>query len=146
MCDIYGKGWKNELGISYKGELGAYHNQTIVNNKTKYDALIDYKYTICIENCSKKNYFTEKITDAFLCWTIPIYFGCPNISDYFPIDSFYIINPNDNNCLENIINIINKPITDKQLNALEESRNLVLNKYNIWNTIENILISDNNLN
>ena len=28
-------------------------------------------------------YFTEKIMDCLLTKTIPIYWGCPNIADYF---------------------------------------------------------------
>jgi hypothetical protein len=40
-------------------------------------------YHICIENTSHENYFTEKIIDCFLFRTIPIYFGCPNIGDFF---------------------------------------------------------------
>ena len=32
---------------------------------------------------NSRYYFTEKIVDAFLTGTIPIYCGCPNIADYF---------------------------------------------------------------
>ena len=78
ICDIFGYGWKNELGSSFKGELGFYHNNKN-QNKTKFDGLFNYKYSICIENCQKNNYFSEKFTDSILCWTIPIYYGCKNI-------------------------------------------------------------------
>ena len=136
LCDIYGSGWNNELGKSYKGKLDCYHN-TINSNNTKFNGLINYKYSICIENCSRKNYFSEKFTDAILCWTIPIYYGCTNILDYFPKDSYYLIDIKDKNCLDKIKNIIEKPITNINIKALEESRLLILNKYNIWNMIEN---------
>jgi hypothetical protein len=136
ICDIYGAGWHNELGISYKGQLGSYHNKNNNNIVTKYDGLINYNYSLCIENCSKKNYFTEKFTDAILCWTIPIYYGCTNISDYFPKDSYYYIDITKPDCITNIIEIINKPITLKNLKALEIARDLILNKYNIWNYIQ----------
>ena len=138
VCDIYGAGWKNELGNSYKGPLEGYHVKAVGNN-TKFNGLINYKYSLCIENCSRKNYFTEKITDAILCWTIPIYYGCPNISEYFPDDSYYTIDITKEDCLEKIIEIINKPITQKNIEALTKARDLILNKYNIWNTINNIL-------
>jgi hypothetical protein len=36
-----------------------------------------------IENTSYRGYFTEKILDCFLMKTIPIYWGCPNIGDFF---------------------------------------------------------------
>lgn len=40
-------------------------------------------YSVIIENIREKDYFTEKIVDACLCNTVPIYWGAPNISDYF---------------------------------------------------------------
>ena len=135
ICDIYGAGWKNELGISYKGELDCYHQK---NNQgeTKYDALIDYTYSVCIENCSIPNYFSEKFTDAILCWTIPIYWGCTNLSDYFPDKCYYNIDIEDPNITEKIKEIINEPITDENIKALKYARSLILNKYNIWSTID----------
>lgn len=38
-------------------------------------------FSICIENSSNKGYHTEKIIDAFLSKTIPIYWGCPNLEE-----------------------------------------------------------------
>lgn len=138
ICDVYGAGWNNELGDSYKGELDGYHKTASTKN-TKYNGLINYKYSLCIENCCKKNYFTEKFTDAILCWTIPIYYGCPNISQYFPDDCYYVVDINKKDCLEKIINIINKPITEKNIEALNKARVLILNKYNIWSVIDKII-------
>ena len=139
LCDIYGADWNKELGISYKGELGNYHNRN-KNNTSKYDGLINYKYSLCIEPCCRKNYFSEKFTDAILCWTIPIYYGCLNISDYFPSDCYYYIDINNSNSLEKLKEIINKPITQKNIEALEIARNLILNKYNIWQNIDDIIL------
>lgn len=60
-----------------------------------------------IENTSHRGYFTEKIMDCFLLKTIPIYWGCSNIDDFFNpkgiikftnVDDFiYIINNLDEN-------------------------------------------------
>lgn len=49
----------------------------------KEDGLKSYKYSIIIENSSEQDYFTEKVVDACLLETIPIYWGAPNISEYF---------------------------------------------------------------
>lgn len=140
LCDIYGAGWKNELGISYKGELDGYHKKTSnKNTMTKYTGLINYRYSLCIENCCRKNYFSEKFTDAILCWTIPIYYGCPNISDYFPEDSYYVLDITQGDSIEKIKEIISKPLSEKNITALTKARDLILNKYNIWSVIENQL-------
>jgi hypothetical protein len=31
-------------------------------------------------------YFSEKIIDPIICGCIPIYYGCPSISDYFDME------------------------------------------------------------
>lgn len=140
LCDVYGSGWSNELGLSYKGALAGYRNKN--SGKTKYDGLINYKYTLCFENCSKKNYFTEKLTDAILCWTIPIYWGCSNIDDYFPGDCYYYldITKDRDSTFDRLNDIIKQPITQKNRDALKEARDLILNKYNIWPTVSSIFL------
>lgn len=43
----------------------------------------DTQFGVAIENFSHRGFFTEKILDCFLMKTIPIYWGCPNIEDFF---------------------------------------------------------------
>jgi len=140
LCDIYGSGWGNELNRSYKGSFGCYHRKSS-SIKTKYDGLVDYKYSLCFENTKRKNYFTEKFTDCILCWTVPIYWGCSNIGDFFPKDSYYEIDINSPDCIERIKEIVNTPIQDKNIIALKEARDLVLNKYNLWDVVSEITSS-----
>lgn len=99
----------------------------------KFDALYPYKYSIAIENSSYPHYWTEKIADCFLSWTMPIYYGCSNITSYFPSESMIIIDiKKPNKSLE----IIKEAVADgrwtKNLGAIEEARNLVLNKYQFF--------------
>lgn len=49
----------------------------------KSEGLAPYRYSLIIENAREPNYFTEKLIDAILCRTVPIYWGCPNIADFF---------------------------------------------------------------
>lgn len=51
--------------------------------QSKIDSFRPYQYSVCIENTSHENYFTEKITDCILNKTIPIYYGCSNIGDFY---------------------------------------------------------------
>lgn len=55
------------------------HNQI----QTKDIGFKDYYYSICMENDNYPSIFTEKITDAFAMGTIPIFWGTPDIGDYF---------------------------------------------------------------
>lgn len=51
----------------------------------KAEGLAPYRYSLVIENAQEKNYFTEKLIDALLMKTVPIYWGCPNIAEFFDI-------------------------------------------------------------
>jgi len=46
-------------------------------------ALGDYRFSLTIENCREDYYFTEKLIDCFLTGTVPIYWGCPSIGNFF---------------------------------------------------------------
>ncbi|WP_037255253.1 glycosyltransferase family 10 domain-containing protein [Roseobacter sp. SK209-2-6] len=50
----------------------------------KAEGLAPYHYSVVIENVREENYFSEKLIDALLCETVPIYWGCPNIADFLP--------------------------------------------------------------
>ena len=41
------------------------------------------KFSIIIENVKRKNWITEKLIDCFATKTIPIYYGCPNVGEWF---------------------------------------------------------------
>ncbi|QGY00289.1 hypothetical protein EI983_03680 [Roseovarius faecimaris] len=61
----------------------------------KADGLAPYRYSVVIENVTERNYFTEKLVDAILCDTVPIYWGCPNISDFFDTSGMVICQDED---------------------------------------------------
>lgn len=56
-----------------------------VNDKA--DAIWPYKYHVVLENDHQPLFMTEKLPDAFLGWSYPIYFGGPEASDRFPTGS-----------------------------------------------------------
>jgi hypothetical protein len=70
MMDVYGRGYNP---IDYK-----------------LTALKDYRYSIVIENCKRDYWFTEKLIDCLITGTIPIYWGCPSIGDFFDTRGFII--------------------------------------------------------
>jgi hypothetical protein len=49
----------------------------------KWDAIAPYKYHVVVENGSFLNYWTEKLSDAYLAWAFPLYMGCPNVESFF---------------------------------------------------------------
>lgn len=52
---------------------------------TKEDGLLDYRYSVIIENSRENGYFTEKLIDCLLCDTVPIYWGAQDIGHYFEV-------------------------------------------------------------
>jgi len=57
----------------------------------KEDVLNDYYFSIAMENGSYSTYYTEKIMDCFATGTIPVYYGSPDISDYFNADGIIFL-------------------------------------------------------
>jgi hypothetical protein len=52
---------------------------------------LDYQYSLVIENSRQLNYFTEKLIDCLITKTIPIYYGCPNIDQWFDTTGWIIL-------------------------------------------------------
>lgn len=69
----YGGKWRNNIG----GRV-----------KDKQALLLEHKFTLAFENTAYPGYTTEKIIDAFLAGTIPIYWGDPAITQHFNAKAF----------------------------------------------------------
>lgn len=106
----------------------------------KWDGLAPYRYSIAAENTVCADYWTEKIADCFLTWTVPFYHGCGNLEEYFPVDSFIRI---DINKPDEAIAIIKKFLREddwsRRLPALEEARRRVLYDYQIFPVLSKLL-------
>jgi hypothetical protein len=85
----------------------------------KEELLDTFKFSIVVENGSYENYFTEKIIDCFATKTIPIYNGCPNIGDFFDVES--ILTFNDENDLIDTIEAIDKDTYEKLISHVEKN-------------------------
>lgn len=106
----------------------------------KFDGIYPYKYSIAAENYIGKDYFTEKIIDAFLSLTMPIYYGCPNITDYFPKESMILVDMNKpKESLEKIKEAVATKLWDKNKDAIMHARDLVLNKYQLFPMLHDII-------
>lgn len=82
--DAPGKRMTNMLSVDsiYKGDKW----------DVKHQFLSPYKFTIAFENYVYPGYQTEKLYDAMLCNSIPIYCGDPNIGEIFNTKSFLFAN------------------------------------------------------
>lgn len=99
----------------------------------KVDVLSAYRYHIVLENCAREDYWTEKLADPFLTLTYPIYFGCPNITDYFLSESMTLIDiykPRE--AIEKIKQVVSSDLAERSSEHLREARRRVMNEHNIF--------------
>jgi hypothetical protein len=50
---------------------------------SKREGLLPYRFSVVIENSRESGYFTEKLVDALLCGTVPIYWGATDVEKFF---------------------------------------------------------------
>ncbi len=109
----------------------------------KLEVIKHYKFTIAFENERSNNYVTEKIFQPLLVKSIPIYWGAPNVSDYFNPKCFIDVTRFDtfDDAIKEIIRIDNDDelyntyfeeppiLPDSKLNTIsEEQIFLAINK------------------
>lgn len=98
----------------------------------KWDGLAPYRYSLAVENFSNSYYWSEKLADCFLAWTMPIYYGCTQISRYFPRESMVCIDINDPQAIEKIKDTVASDRWHQNIDAIEHARNLVLDFYQLF--------------
>lgn len=109
----------------------------------KWKGLKSYRFSIALENESIPYYFTEKITDCFLSWSIPIYWGCTNLEEYFPEKSFIRIDVEKPAEAAEVIQSLDKDEYRSRYPALIEARRLIMEKYQPLAKISELLSEGN---
>jgi hypothetical protein len=106
----------------------------------KWDILPSCHYHLVLENSCVRDYWSEKLADAFLAWCVPIVWGCPNLKDYFPEQSFVDLDPNDMAAsVERVKETIAREPSEEQRAAVSEARRLVLEEYNLFSEIQRLI-------
>lgn len=122
----------------YADELDAY-GELYGKADDKWQAIEPARFQLVIENGVHDHYWTEKLADAWLGWSYPIYWGCPNLESYFPSGSFARFDATDVNAgVAQVHQIIARGVSDAQRDAMHEARRLVLEKYNTFAILADI--------
>jgi len=109
----------------------------------KWDAIGNYKYHIVLENSSINDYWTEKLADAYLGGAYPFYFGCPNLEKYFSNHAFTKLNvDNLQESIGIIENEVNNNTYENSIAEIQQARNLILNKYNLFPMLVDFIDKD----
>ena len=90
---LIASGKKNLPGHRLRHELAAWITQTGADVELlgrayqpfekKEEGLAPYQFSVVIENSQEPAYFSEKLIDCFLCNTIPVYWGAPDVAQFF---------------------------------------------------------------
>jgi len=107
----------------------------------KWDAIAPYQYHLVLENSVMPDYWSEKLGDAFLGFAFPIYYGCPNIHEYFAKDALKVIDiENFDATVSTLEGLISQDVSTDQSKAMHQARQQVLNEYNIFQMMADICI------
>ncbi len=122
MCDghIYRHKWAEKLkdkidlfgGACGSARIGFSPEHT---HPDKRAALVDYMFSFAMENDTYPTYFTEKVTDCFVTGTIPVYWGAPDIDEYFNPDGIIFLNDDFD------IDTLSEELYNSKLDAVKEN-------------------------
>jgi hypothetical protein len=109
----------------------------------KLDAIAPYKYHIVIENSQIENYWTEKLADAWIGWSLPIYCGDPALQERIPDPlGLEIIDVDDiPSSLKKIDDILERDVYCSRIDAIKECRDWAIAESNPYEKVSRIIES-----
>jgi hypothetical protein len=105
--------------VSHKATTLQVTEKNPVIYETKLPLFETFQFSIVIECSKQNNYFTEKLIDSFMTGTVPIYWGCPSIGNFFNLNGILVFN--DINDLLLIINSLSFEKYNLMLGAINEN-------------------------
>lgn len=102
----------------------------------KAEAIDPYRFHVAIENHLALHHWTEKLSDAFLGFAVPIYAGAPNAADYFPPESFIPFDlKKPAEAIDAITRLAHPDEYTKRLPYICEARHLLLSQYGLFSLL-----------
>jgi len=99
----------NRLTGKYKGQL---------NYEDKLNILQNYRFCFCIENYRLPGYITEKIFDALVAGSVPVYLGAPDVSEF--VDSRVFVDANEFGSPSDLINYL-RQMSDEEYTTMRNA-------------------------
>ena len=129
LFDLFGK--LSKLAVA----IPSYRGQSIFKWKT----VSQYKYSLVIENSTDDYYISEKIFDALICGSMPIYHGSDKIFEVLPKEWFYFLPSLE----ASEISKLNAFITTDAYKAVSDNRaeicKVIYEKYSFYSALERLL-------
>ena len=105
--------------------------------KAKVKLFEEFQFAIVIENTRQTNCFSEKIMDCILTKTIPIYYGCENINDFFDTSGWIILETDSLDELCSKLNILDHTYYSKYTDTIDYNHKEAHKYVSIYNNINN---------
>lgn len=125
----------NKFDTDYSKEL------TLGYNHFCKDVVMDSMFHIAIDSVNRENFFSEKLIDPLITKTVPIFWGCPNLGDFFNLDGIIKVNSVDD--IISTCNVLTEKDYYSRADAINENfdKAVKLSDYGkcIERTINNIL-------
>lgn len=115
--------------------MPSYRGQCI----SKWKIVCQYKYCLVIENSNDDYYISEKIFDALICGSMPIYYGSDKIFEAIPEHWFYYLPSLDSSEIEKVNSFIATDAhTIVSVNRAEICK-IIYEKFGFYSALEKIL-------
>jgi hypothetical protein len=88
--DVFGQGWNDtgNMPPSQAARLASIRSVFQGPCDNKHELLSRYKFTVAFENTAYPGYVTEKVIDALVAASVPVYLGAPDIAAQLPAQAF----------------------------------------------------------
>lgn len=120
--------WAQQNGVALNVFGKGYHWL-----EDKADGHAPFRFSVVIENNQSAGYFTEKLIDCLICESVPIYWGDPNIGEYFDLRGFVVCN--DFNELQQAVSRANAGIYTEMKPYLVENKKRALDLFDQANSM-----------
>lgn len=99
----------------------------------KADAIAPHRYHLVLENNDLGCFWTEKLADAFLGWSLPLYAGTKAALDDFPDGSMIFLDLNDvPSCVAQVERILDEDPYESRLAAIAAAREKLMHEHNFF--------------
>jgi hypothetical protein len=119
---------------SFSPVKNTFGSKMLTESKTP---LFESQFHICIENSRQKNLFTEKLIDCLSTKTVPIFFGCDNIGDFFDIRGFFIVE--NFSQIKEVCNSLTESSYSEKIEYIEKNFNTCKNYIYLLDRLKEIL-------
>jgi hypothetical protein len=112
----------------------------LIENKRQ--AIDPVKYHLALENNVHEHFWTEKIADTYLGWSLPLYSGCPNMADYVPAESFLRLELGDlPRSMDVVERCLDEDPYESRLGAITTARNRLLDEHNVFALLQRVIVA-----